>query len=48
MGSENQLPVGLNLTPLDTLFFRDGRPFEAADRGRSVAHLVTSEGRVRF
>ncbi len=24
--------VGLRLDPLDTLFFRDGRPFDAANR----------------
>lgn len=35
MGSGNQLPVGLNLAPLDTLFFRDGRPFEAATQATS-------------
>jgi CRISPR-associated protein Cmr3 len=35
MGSENQLRVGLNLAPLDTLFFRDGRPFEAATQATS-------------
>lgn len=28
--------IGLKLEPLDVLFFRDGRPFGAATRGRSV------------
>ena len=35
MGEGGSARAGLLLTPLDTLFFRDGRPFEAASRAAS-------------
>lgn len=35
MNGEKVPWVGLSLEPLDTLFFRDGRPFEAASRAAS-------------
>ena len=35
MSSAKQMRVGLSLEPLDTLFFRDGRPFEAATQAAS-------------
>ena len=35
MSSPKLMRVGLSLEPLDTLFFRDGRPFEAATQAAS-------------
>jgi CRISPR-associated protein Cmr3 len=35
MSSAKQMRMGLSLEPLDTLFFRDGRPFEAATQAAS-------------
>lgn len=51
--------IGLILEPLDVLFFRDGRPFEAgirvggqtdpaADLGRRAAHCFVRPRRLRF
>lgn len=35
MNPEFQSPIGLRIDPLDVLFFREGRPFEAANRVES-------------
>jgi len=48
MSSTKQTRVGLSLEPLDTLFFRDGRPFEAATQaGSGLPQPQTVAGALR-
>lgn len=48
MGAGETLTIGLELLPLDTLFFRDGRPFGEAVRAASgLPHPQTLAGALR-